>query len=73
MTEPKKRGRPKSKQRMKQITIKLPLPLLEELKELSEKSYISRSFHIRQAVIEYLGKQDMNYIKNDIGSKFKKG
>jgi Predicted transcriptional regulator len=54
MSKPKKRGRPKSKQQMEQITIKLPPKMLEELRELSEKSYNPMSFHIRQAIAEYL-------------------
>jgi Predicted transcriptional regulator len=54
MSEPKKRGRPKVKEPMEQITIKLPPKMLEELRELSEKSYNPMSFHIRQAIAEYL-------------------
>ncbi|KAF5056378.1 hypothetical protein DSECCO2_367960 [anaerobic digester metagenome] len=56
MSEPKKRGRPKSKEQMEQITIKLPPKMLDELRELSEKSYNPMSFHIRQALAEYLKK-----------------
>ena len=47
MPEPRKQGRPKSKQQMEQITIKLPPQMLNELKELSEKSYNPMSMHIR--------------------------
>lgn len=54
MSEPKKRGRPKSKEPMEQITIKLPPKMLIELRELSGKSYNPISYHIRQAVVEYL-------------------
>jgi predicted transcriptional regulator len=56
MSEPKKRGRPKVKEPMEQITIKLPPKMLEGLRELSEKSYNPMSFHIRQAIAEYLKK-----------------
>lgn len=54
MSETPKRGRPKSKDKMEQITIKLPPKLLDELRELSEKSYNPISFHIRNAIVEYL-------------------
>ncbi|KAF5040540.1 hypothetical protein DSECCO2_532390 [anaerobic digester metagenome] len=54
MSEPRKRGRPKVKEPMEQITIKLPPKMLEELRELSGKSYNPMSFHIRQAIAEYL-------------------
>jgi len=54
MPETAKRGRPKVKNKMEQITIKLPPKMIEELKILSEKSYNPVSFHIRQAVVEYL-------------------
>jgi len=54
MSKPRKRGRPKSKQQMEQITIKLHPKMLEELRELSDKSYNPMSFHIRQAIGEYL-------------------
>lgn len=57
MVELKKRGRPKVKEPMEQITIKLPPKMLEELRELSENSYNPMSFHIRQAIAEYLKKQ----------------
>lgn len=57
MPEPKKRGRPKSKEQMEQITIKLPPKMLNELRDLSEKSYNPMSFHIRQALAEYLDKK----------------
>ncbi|CDG64217.1 hypothetical protein MBMB1_0098 [Methanobacterium sp. MB1] len=56
MAELKKRGRPKVKEPMEQITIKLPPKMLGELRELSEKSYNPMSFHIRQAIVEYLNK-----------------
>lgn len=54
MSESKRRGRPKSKEKMEQITIKLPPKLLDELRKLSEKSYNPISFHIRNAIAEYL-------------------
>ncbi len=57
MPEPRKRGRPKVKKPMEQITIKLPPTMLKELRELSENSYNPMSFHIRQAIAEYLKKQ----------------
>lgn len=57
MSKPKKRGRPKVKEPMEQITIKLPPKMLEELRKLSENSYNPMSFHIRQAIAEYLKKQ----------------
>ncbi|MCC7551637.1 MAG: ribbon-helix-helix protein, CopG family [Methanobacterium sp.] len=41
---------------MEQITIKLPPTMLDKLRELSEKSYNPISFHIRQAIAEYLEK-----------------
>ena len=56
MSKPRKQGRPKSKQQMEQITIKLPPPMLNELRELSGKSYNPMSMHIRQAIAEYLDK-----------------
>lgn len=54
MSETPKRGRPKSKEKMEQITIKLPPKMLYELRELSDKSYNPISFHIRNAIAEYL-------------------
>jgi len=57
MSETKKRGRPKSKQQMEQISVKLPLKMLDELRKLSENSCNPTSFHIRQALAEYLEKQ----------------
>lgn len=56
MPEPLKRGRPKAKEPMEQITIKLPPKMLEKLSKLSETSYNPISFYIRQAVAEYLEK-----------------
>ncbi len=56
MSKSRKRGRPKSSEPMEQITIKLPPKLLNELRELSEKSYNPISVHIRQAIAEYLEK-----------------
>jgi metal-responsive CopG/Arc/MetJ family transcriptional regulator len=56
MSENKVRGRPKVKEKMEQITIKLPPKMLEGLKELSDKSYNPMSMHIRQAIAEYLEK-----------------
>ena len=58
MAEPLKRGRPKAKQQMEQITIKLPPDMLNKLRELSEKSYNPISVHIRQAVVEYLERKN---------------
>jgi len=54
MLETPKRCRPKSKEKMEQITIKLPPKMLEELRDLSEKSYNPISFHIRNALALYL-------------------
>jgi len=56
MLETPKRGRPKSKEKMEQITIKLPPKMLDELRELSDKSYNPISFHIRNAISLYLEK-----------------
>jgi predicted transcriptional regulator len=42
---------------MEQITIKLPPKMLDELRELSGKSYNPMSFHIRQAIADYLEKK----------------
>lgn len=56
MVEVKRRGRPKAKEPMEQITIKLPPKMLEELRQLSLKSYNPISFHIRQAIVDYLEK-----------------
>ena len=56
MPEPSKRGRPKSKQQMEQITIKLPPKMIDALRELAGKSYNPMSMHIRQAIAEYLEK-----------------
>lgn len=50
------RGRPKAKEKMEQITIKLPPKMINELRELSEDSYNPMSYHIRQAIAEYLKK-----------------
>ena len=58
MQEPHKRGRPKSKDPMEQITIKLPPKMLDDLRKLSEKSYNPVSMHIRQAIAEYLEKSN---------------
>lgn len=57
MSESKKRGKPKSKESIEQITINLSPMILKELKELSWKSYNPISFHIRQAIAEYLKKE----------------
>lgn len=56
MPKPKQRGRPKSKEQMEQITIKLPPKMMDELRNLSEKSYNPMSSHVRQAIAEYLEK-----------------
>jgi predicted transcriptional regulator len=56
MQETKTKGRPKTKQKMEQITIKLPPQMIKELRELSEESYNPMSYHIRQALAEYLKK-----------------
>ena len=56
MSKPRKQGRPKSKQQMEQITIKLPPQMLYELRELSGKSHNPVSMHIRQAIAEYFEK-----------------
>lgn len=56
MPKTKKRGRPKSKEQMEQITIKLPPEMIDELRELSGKSYNPMSYHIRQAIADYLKK-----------------
>lgn len=57
MPEKPKRGRPKVKEPMEQLTIKLPPKMLNELRELSEKSYNPISSHIRQAIADYLKKK----------------
>lgn len=54
MPENKTKGRLKAKEKMEQITIKLPPKMLEGLIELSDKSYNPMSMHIRQAIAEYL-------------------
>ena len=54
MSEPRKQGRPKSKEPMEQITIKLPPKMIDALRELAGKSYNPMSMHIRQAIAEYL-------------------
>lgn len=56
MSKNKTRGRPKAKEKMEQITIKLPPKMLKGLRELSNTSYNPMSMHIRQAVAEYLEK-----------------
>jgi len=58
MPKTKKRGRPKSKEHMEQITIKLPPNMINKLRDLSKKSYNPISHHIRQAIAEYLDKQN---------------
>jgi len=60
ITEIKPRGRPKAKERMEQITINLPPMMLNELRELSDKSYNPMSMHIRQAIAEYLERNKKN-------------
>lgn len=60
MSEIKTRGRPKAKERMEQITIKLPPKMLDDLRELSDESYNPMSYHIRQALAEYLEKNKKN-------------
>lgn len=60
MPKPKKRGRPKSKEQMEQLTIKLPPQMIDKLRELSEKSYNPISFHIRQAIGDYLEKNKLD-------------
>jgi metal-responsive CopG/Arc/MetJ family transcriptional regulator len=62
MAETRKRGRPKSKQQMEQITIKLPPKMLQELRKLSDKSYNPMSSHIRQAIADYLEKNKKYHI-----------
>jgi len=57
MQKPRKRGRPKSKEKMEQKTIKLPPKLLKDLRDLSEKTHNPMSFHIREAIVEYLEKK----------------
>lgn len=57
MPETRKRGRPKSKEPMEQITIKLPPKMLDKLRDLSGNSYNPMSYHIRQAIAEYLEKK----------------
>ena len=57
MSEPRKKGRPKSKEQMQQITIKLPPKMITALRELADKSYNPMSMHIRQAIAEYLEKK----------------
>lgn len=59
MTEQRKQGRPKSKEPMEQITIKLPPKMIDGLRELSDKSYNPMSMHIRQAIAEYLEKNNL--------------
>ena len=54
MPENKTRGRPKAKEKMEQITMKLPPKMLEDLRELSDESYNPMSYHIRHALAEYL-------------------
>jgi len=63
MPKPHKRGRPKSKEQMEQITIKLPPKMLDELRELSGKSYNPISSHIRQAIAEYLDRNEQIEVK----------
>jgi metal-responsive CopG/Arc/MetJ family transcriptional regulator len=58
MPETKIRGRPKAKAKMEQITIKLPPGMINELRDLSGKSYNPMSYHIRQAIVEYLEKNN---------------
>lgn len=60
MPETKIRGRPKAKEKMEQITIKLPPGIIDELRELSEKSYNPMSYHIRQAIADYLEKNKLD-------------
>lgn len=57
MPQTRKRGRPKVKEPMEQLTIKLPPKMLIELRELSNNSYNPISTHIRQAIAEYLMKK----------------
>ena len=54
MPKPRKQGRPKSKEQMEQITVKLPPTMIDALRQMAEKSYNPMSMHIRQAIAEYL-------------------
>ncbi len=54
MPKPAKRGRPKSKDKMEQITIKLPPIIIEELRKLSKTGHNPMSYYIRQAIVEHL-------------------
>lgn len=56
MSEPRKQGRPKSKEPMEQITIKLPPKMIDALRDLAGKGNNPISMHIRQAIAEYLEK-----------------
>ena len=58
MPKKRKQGRPKSKEPMEQITIKLPPTMIDALRELAEESYNPISMHIRQAIAEYLGRKN---------------
>ena len=44
--ENKTRGRPKAKEKMEQITIKLPPTMIDALREMAGKSYNPMSMHI---------------------------
>jgi hypothetical protein len=51
MVETKIRGRPKAKEKMEQITIKLPPKMLERLRRLSDESYNPMSLSYSASLI----------------------
>lgn len=59
MTTEEKKSRSKEKKAMKQISLKLPAKQLEDLRKYAErKGETPISYHIRQAIAEYLEKHD---------------
>ncbi len=59
MATEEKKSRTKEKKVMKQISLKLPSKQLEDLRKYAErKGETPISYHIRQAIAEYLEKHD---------------
>lgn len=55
MSDTEKKSKSKEKKQMEQISLKIPVKLLEDLKEYAyRKGETPISYHIRQAIAEYL-------------------
>jgi len=55
MVNDKKKNKVKEKKQMEQISLKIPIKLLEDLRQYAyRKGETPVSYHIRQAIAEYL-------------------